>query len=69
VVVKNRVHIDLLATEASVEAEVERLVKAGARALETHHDPEGYSDPYIWTVMQDPEGNEFCVGEPMSGRT
>ena len=65
--VKNRVHLDL-ALETPMEAEVERLVASGARAVETHQDPEGYDGPYIWTVMQDPEGNEFCVGEPLSGR-
>lgn len=66
-IAKNRMHIDLLA-ETPFEAEVERLVAAGARAMETHQDPEGYEGPHIWTVMQDPEGNEFCVGEPLSGR-
>jgi hypothetical protein len=65
--VKNRMHIDLLA-ETPFEAEVERLVAAGARALETRQDPEGYEGGYVWTVMQDPEGNEFCVGEPLSRR-
>ncbi len=68
-VVKNRVHLDLLVSETSLEQEVERLVAAGARAIETLQDPdEGHVDPCIWTVMQDPEGNEFCVLEPMSRR-
>jgi hypothetical protein len=67
-VVKNRVHLDLT-TDGPLEAEVERLVAAGASAVETLQDPgEGYVDPHIWTVMQDPEGNEFCVLEPMSRR-
>lgn len=66
-VVKNRVHLDL-GPETSIEVEVERLVAAGARVLTTVQEPEGTDDPWIWTVMQDPEGNEFCVGEPMSGR-
>ena len=66
-IVKNRMHVDLLA-ETPFEAEVERLVAAGARALETHQDPDGYEGRIFWTVMQDPEGNEFCVGEPMSRR-
>jgi predicted enzyme related to lactoylglutathione lyase len=60
--VKNRVHLDLSA-EPSMEAEVARLEAAGARALATHRHPEGFQDPYRWTVMEDPEGNEFCVGE------
>ena len=69
-VAKNRVHLDLFVTETSLEEEVERLVAAGARAIETLRDPsEGYVDPCIWTVMQDPEGNEFCVLEQMSRRS
>ncbi len=68
-IVKNRVHLDLM-PETSLEAEVERLVAAGGRTVATLQDPdEGYIDPHIWTVMQDPEGNEFCVIEPLSRRT
>jgi predicted enzyme related to lactoylglutathione lyase len=68
-VVKNRVHLDLYVAEGTLEDEVERLVSAGARAIETLRDPiEGYLDPCVWTVMQDPEGNEFCVLEPLSKR-
>ena len=66
-VVKNRVHLDLL-PETSMEAEVERLTAAGAHALTTIQESEDVPDPWIWTVMQDPEGNEFCVGEPLSRR-
>jgi predicted enzyme related to lactoylglutathione lyase len=64
-VVKNRVHLDLV-PETSIEEEVERLTAAGARALETHIDDADGGG--IWTVMQDPEGNEFCVGESLSSR-
>jgi hypothetical protein len=65
---KNRVHLDLT-TDRPLEAEVGRLVAAGARAIETLQDPgEGYVDPHIWTVMEDPEGNGSCVLEPMSQR-
>jgi predicted enzyme related to lactoylglutathione lyase len=64
--VKNRVHLDLWVTNGSLEEEVERLIAAGARAIETLQDPDGFVDPVIWTVMQDPAGNEFCVLEPMS---
>ena len=66
-VVKNRVHIDLV-PDTSIEVEVDRLTAAGARALETHEDATGAEDDGIWTVMQDPEGNEFCVGESLSRR-
>ncbi len=67
-VVKNRVHLDLLVDGTSLEEEVERLVAAGAREIETLQDPDGFVDPVIWTVLHDPEGNEFCVVEPMSRR-
>ena len=52
---KNRVHLDLAATDC--EAEVQRLVALGAtRGAE--HDEQGIR----WTVLADVEGNEFCVG-------
>jgi predicted enzyme related to lactoylglutathione lyase len=52
---KNRVHIDF-ATEDRA-GEVARLVSLGATKGEDHDVP-GLS----WTVLRDPEGNEFCVG-------
>jgi len=56
---KNRLHLDLAAPD--VEAEVARLVGLGAtRVLDT--DEYGYT----WTVMADPEGNEFCVATATS---
>ena len=55
-VVKNRMHVDVAAPDR--EAEVARLVELGAtRVLDV--DEWGYE----WTVMQDPEGNEFCVAQ------
>jgi predicted enzyme related to lactoylglutathione lyase len=51
---KNRVHIDFLTQDRSVE--VERLVKLGATEVGEHTVP-----GLTWTVLQDPEGNEFCV--------
>jgi hypothetical protein len=53
--VKNRMHLDLRPS-GSMAAEVARLEEAGASAI-TRVD-EGGS---FWTVMGDPEGNEFCV--------
>jgi hypothetical protein len=53
--VKNRVHPDFHASD--VEAEVARLIGLGARRGESHRE-EGFA----WTVMFDPEGNEFCIG-------
>ena len=51
---KNRCHIDFETEDR--EAEVRRLVSAGA-TITADHAWEGFK----WTVMRDPEGNEFCV--------
>jgi len=51
--VKNRLHLDLRPDDQS--AEVARLVSMGA-----HHVDVGQGD-VSWTVLADPEGNEFCV--------
>jgi hypothetical protein len=68
-VVKNRVHLDLQ-PEGRMEDEVKRLVALGATAVETLEDPDhGVPDPSVWTVMLDPEGNEFCVIEEKSRRS
>jgi hypothetical protein len=48
---KNRIHFDLRAL-TTIDAEVARLVGLGAVVLRV-------SDELV--VMQDPEGNEFCV--------
>ena len=52
----NRLHLDLRAL-TSMDEEVARLVTLGATMAERFDDI---------TVMQDPEGNEFCV-EPGPG--
>ena len=54
---KNRMHIDVGGAER--ETLIERLTDLGATELTTHEAP-----GLVWTVMQDPEGNEFCVGNP-----
>lgn len=56
--VKNRVHLDVVADD-DLEAEVERLEGLGATI---HNWAEGNGG--VWCVMQDPEGNEFCVMPP-----
>jgi len=53
--VKNRLHLDLRPPE-SMAREVERVKALGATEL--RFVEEGGS---FWTVMLDPEGNEFCV--------
>jgi hypothetical protein len=54
--VKNRVHVDLVADDR--EKEIARLVELGA-TRGADHDEYGHS----WTVMADPEGNEFCIAQ------
>jgi predicted enzyme related to lactoylglutathione lyase len=53
-VVKNRVHLDTHGD--SMSAEVERLRGLGATFI-----AERALGSIKWTVMADPEGNEFCV--------
>jgi catechol 2,3-dioxygenase-like lactoylglutathione lyase family enzyme len=53
---KNRVHLDLRPAGAQYD-EVARLVALGAHVMAD--DPE-----QKWVVLQDPEGNEFCVLSP-----
>ena len=52
---KNRLHLDLLVED--VEAEVDRLLVLGATRLEDHSEYGTH-----WSVLADPESNEFCVG-------
>lgn len=54
--VKNRVHLDLLVGPENLDAEVERLVGLGASVAGVHDGEEGR-----WTLLVDPEGNEFDV--------
>jgi Glyoxalase-like domain len=53
--VKNRLHIDVSPIDREPAEEVERLIALGARRVDI-----GQGD-VPWTVMADPEGNEFCV--------
>ncbi|MDG4804874.1 VOC family protein [Micromonospora sp. WMMD980] len=56
---KNRVHVDLATTSAAHQAElVARLTELGASPVDV-----GQGD-VPFTVLADPEGNEFCVLEP-----
>jgi predicted enzyme related to lactoylglutathione lyase len=58
--VKNRLHIDIT-TDRQLDEEVARLVKSGGALIEMRRDPSTLENPDTWVVMQDPEGNEFCV--------
>jgi predicted enzyme related to lactoylglutathione lyase len=53
-IVKNRAHIDFDARD--MPAEVDRLVGLGGSVVAEH----GLGD-FRWTIVADPEGNEFCV--------
>lgn len=54
---KNRLHIDLAPhVSQDRDAEVARLESLGATRVDV-----GQSDQVSWTVLADPEGNEFCV--------
>lgn len=50
---RNRVHLDL--TTADRQGEVARLTELGAHVRDEHE---------TFTVLLDPEGNEFCVRDP-----
>lgn len=52
---KNRLHLDLHADDPSVE--VDRLLRLGAARAEIGQGR------VPWTVLCDPEGNEFCILE------
>ncbi len=64
---KNRVHLDVRAAPGleneermtALEAESERLVGLGATRLKRFEPEPGLGFGHI--VMQDPEGNEFCL--------
>jgi catechol 2,3-dioxygenase-like lactoylglutathione lyase family enzyme len=63
-VVKNRVHLDVRAPDEGtgsrrqqVDTFVARVVELGASKVREVTDDAGY-----FAVMQDPEGNEFCIG-------
>ena len=54
---KNRCHLDMVTDDRP--AEIERLVALGA----THvADKDEWN--FQWSVMNDPEGNEFCIAGP-----
>jgi hypothetical protein len=57
--IKNRVHLDLTTGADNRDAEIERLLRLGARRVNI-----GQTGDESWTVLADPEGNEFCVVRP-----
>lgn len=55
---KNRMHVDFHSTDRP--ADVERLLALGAVHV-ADHDEWGTR----WTTLQDVEGNEFCIADPV----
>ncbi len=53
--VKNRVHLDVNATDRDQDAEVERILALGATRVDIGQGEQP------WVVLADPEGNELCV--------
>ncbi|MBH5334946.1 VOC family protein [Streptomyces pactum] len=51
-----RLHIDVNPTDRDQDAELERLLAAGARLVDI-----GQPADASWHVLADPEGNEFCL--------
>lgn len=49
-------HIDVSPTDRDQEAELARLLAAGARPVDIGQGPD-----VSWHVLADPEGNEFCL--------
>ena len=57
--VKNRLHLDLTTSAEDRDDEIERLLELGARRVDI-----GQTGDESWTVLADPEDNEFCVVRP-----
>jgi hypothetical protein len=53
---KNRLHLDLVAADGDYEGELQRLFDLGATKAQI-----GQGKTRGWTVLADPEGNEFCL--------
>ena len=58
---KNRLHLDL--RTADLDAEVARVQALGAQLLTEEAVVEA---GWVWHVLADPDGNEFCVLQPPS---
>jgi hypothetical protein len=53
---KNKVHLDLNATDRDQDAELQRLLDLGATRADV-----GQTGEESWHVLADPEGNAFCL--------
>lgn len=57
--VKNRVHWDINLTASGPDKDALRTTLEGRGARFLYQANEG---PFTWYTMEDPEGNEFCLG-------
>ena len=57
--VKNRLHFDLRPSERTRDEEVEWALSIGATMFDDLRGTHGPGSG--WVVLQDPEGNEFCI--------
>ena len=53
---KLRLHMDVSPTDRDQDDELRRLLALGARPADV-----GQTGDELWHVLQDPEGNEFCL--------
>jgi predicted enzyme related to lactoylglutathione lyase len=58
-IVKNRMHLDITTEAQDRDQEIDRLLGLGAQRVDV-----GQTGKESWTVLADPEGNEFCVIRP-----
>jgi predicted enzyme related to lactoylglutathione lyase len=56
---KNRLHLDLRTPD--LDTEVRRVLGLGASLLTSEPVAE---DGWLWHILADPDGNEFCVLQP-----
>lgn len=56
---KNRLHLDIKPVRREQADELDRLLALGARRTDVGQRPE-----VSWYVLEDPEGNEFCLCRP-----
>lgn len=54
--IKNRLHLDVRADGVTRAEELQRLLGLGATRVDVGQDLD-----VTWTVLADPEGNEFCL--------
>jgi predicted enzyme related to lactoylglutathione lyase len=54
---KNRLHVDIVPSDSTQAAELDRLIGLGASVIDDRRQLDGGG----WVVLADPDGNEFCL--------